>query len=387
MPLTNSQQAFLELVKVGLWADTESTDLKIQGFTDFVDWEKVYQLAEEQSVIGLVLAGIEHANVKPPQDLLLQWIGEVQIQEQQNKAMNQFIAQLIEGLRKADIYTLLLKGQGVAQCYEKPLWRASGDVDLFLNESNYNNAKAYLLPLASSTEPEADTTKHLGMTILKPIGASDQGRADSWVVELHGTMRSRVLLRMDKVIDEVQKDVFYGGNVRSWMNGETTVFLPSADNDVIFIFTHILKHFFRGGIGLRQICDWCRLMWSYRDKIDIKLLEKRITRAGIMSEWKAFATLAVNTLGMPSEAIPLYDSNKIWKKKANKILTIVLKAGNFGHNERLSDDHHSYLAKKILSFRQHTRGGIRRFGIFPMDSIRVWLRMFVGGITAVIKRV
>jgi hypothetical protein len=365
---------FLELLKAGLWAD-----LKVKGtssaFHETIDWGEVYQLAEEQSVIGVVLAGIEYSNIKPSQELLLQWIGEVQMQEQQNREMDFFIEKLIQNLRDADIYTLLVKGQGIAQCYERPLWRISGDVDLFLSDSNYNKAKEYLLPLASSTEPEAEPSKHLGMTI------------DSWVVELHGTMRSRVLLRMDKVIDEVQKDVFYGGNVRSWMNGETTVFLPNADNDVIFIFTHILKHFFRGGIGLRQICDWCRLLWTYRDKIDINLLEKRITRAGIMSEWKAFAALAVNTLGMPVEAMPLYDSNKKWEKKANKILAIVLKTGNFGHNERVHDDQHSYIAKKILSFKQHTRGGIRRFGVFPMDSVRVWLRMLVGGISAVIKRV
>lgn len=49
-------------------------------------------MAEEQSVIGVVLAGIEHSTIKPPQDLLLQWIGEVQVLEQQNKSMNDFVA-------------------------------------------------------------------------------------------------------------------------------------------------------------------------------------------------------------------------------------------------------------------------------------------------------
>ena len=63
-----------------------------------MDWDEVYQLAEEQSVVGIVLAGIETSKVKPPQELLLQWIGEVQILEQQNKAMNGFIAELIEKL-------------------------------------------------------------------------------------------------------------------------------------------------------------------------------------------------------------------------------------------------------------------------------------------------
>ena len=137
MKTDKSIQAFFALVKAGLW---EQADANLD-INEKVDWEKVYQLAEEQSVVGLVLAGIEHSYVKPPQEFLLQWIGEVQIIEQQNKAMNQFVADLIDSLRKNDIYTILVKGQGIAQCYEKPLWRASGDVDLLLSDSNYEKAK------------------------------------------------------------------------------------------------------------------------------------------------------------------------------------------------------------------------------------------------------
>lgn len=35
--------------------------------------------------------------------------------------MNQFVGRLMADMRKAGIYTLLVKGQAVAQCYEKPL--------------------------------------------------------------------------------------------------------------------------------------------------------------------------------------------------------------------------------------------------------------------------
>ena len=120
----NYQVVFFKILQAGLWADGESKELQKHGFTDSVDWEKVYQLAEEQSVIGVVLAGIEHSNIQPPQELLLQWIGEVRMLEQQNKSMNQFIEKLVGKMREADIYTLLVKGQGVAQCYERPLWRS-----------------------------------------------------------------------------------------------------------------------------------------------------------------------------------------------------------------------------------------------------------------------
>ena len=199
--------AFFALVRAGLWANTPVHDSWFTIYdSEKVEWEEVYQLAEEQSVIGLVLAGIEHSNVKPPQELLLQWIGEVQMLEQQNKAMNQFIAELIEKLRREDIYTLLLKGQGTAQCYEKPLWRCCGDIDLFLSDDNYKRAKEFLAPIASIVDKEYVREKHLGITI------------DGYEVELHGTLHCGLSLSIEKGLDEIKKAVFYEGKIRSWMN-------------------------------------------------------------------------------------------------------------------------------------------------------------------------
>ena len=323
---TKTKELFFELVRAGLWADADANlnDCSAQrdaclskNQNDKAEWEKVYQLAEEQSVIGLVLAGLEKTNTnRPPQELLLQWIGEVQILEQQNKAMNQFIAELIERLRKADIYTLLIKGQGVARCYERPLWRACGDVDLLLSADNYEKAKTFLTKFAYHVDPEDKKRKHLGMTILETFGTSDplgddrkrlqEGRVSEWLVESHGTMHTSLSRRVNKGIDDAQDDCFYGGNVRSWNNNGTTVFLPSPDNDLILVFTHILEHFFIESVGLKQVCDWCRLLWTYRSELDLQLLESRIKKMGLMTVWKAFGSMAVDALGMPQEAMPMY---------------------------------------------------------------------------------
>lgn len=361
--------AFFALLKAGLW---EGSDVNLN---DNIDWEKVYQLAEEQSVVGLVLAGIEHSRVKPPQEFLLQWIGEVQILEQRNQTMNQFIADLIDKLRREDVYALLLKGQGVAQCYEKPLWRCCGDVDLLLSNSNYQKAKDVLTPWASSTEPESIYGKHLGLTI------------DEWSVELHGTQHTELSSRIDKVIDEVQNDVFCGGNVRSWDNKGLT-FLPSPDNDVIIIFTHFLKHFYKGGLGLRQICDWCRILYRYRSELDLRLLESRIKRMGLLSEWKAFAALAVVYLGMPSDKMPFYSADAKWKRKAELIQEFVMRVGNMGHN-RDNDYYGNYpfVIRKCISFGRRISDVCNHIKIFPIDSIRFFPSMIFNGVRLAAKGV
>lgn len=315
----NNQQAFFELLKAGLWGAAGA----YLNPDENVNWDEVCRLAEEQSVVGVVLAGIEHSNIKPSQDLLLQWIGEVQIIEQTNKAMNKFIEKLVGKMREEDIYTLLVKGQGIAQCYEKPLWRSSGDVDFFLSKENYEKAKKFLNPLSTDGKPERQYSKEIGYYI------------DSWLVELHASQRTGLSTRVDSVIDEVQKDLFYGGNVRSWDNNGTTVFLPSPDNDVFLVFTHAIKHFYKeGGQCLRQICDLCRLIWTYKESLNHELLESRIRKAGLMSEWKAFATVAVEYLGMPSGAMPLYSKNKKWSKKANAVMAFFLKGGEW---EKIQD--------------------------------------------------
>ena len=317
LSLDNNTQTFFALVRAGLW----ETDVLLITYGD-INWQEVYRLATEQSILGFVLAGLEHSDVKPPKELLLQWIGEVQQIEQRNKAMNEFIANLINNLRKEDVYCLLVKGQGVAQCYEKPLWRCAGDIDLLLSDENYKKAKSTLIPIASEVANEDVMTKHQALVI------------NGFDVELHGKMPFVISKRVDNGIDEVLDDVFCGGNVRSWECNGTQVFLPSPDNDVILVFTHFLHHSFIEGVGLRQICDWCRLLYTYKDSLNYGLLESRIRKMGLMSEWKAFASLAVDTLGMPVELMPFYDVR--FKDKGEKVLRRVLKSGNFGHNKDLS---------------------------------------------------
>ena len=360
--LDNNTQVFFELVRAGLW----EKEVQLAPYGE-IEFSEILKLATEQSVVGLVAAGLEHVkDVKIPQEWTLQFIGSTLQIEQRNKAMNEFVEKLITLLRKNDIYALLVKGQGIAQCYEKPLWRASGDVDLLLSDSNYEKAKKLLTPLATEVETEFTHFKHQGMTI------------DGWVVELHGTLHSRLSRRVDNMIDSVQGNVFYGGEVRSWQNGNTQVFLPSPDNDVIFVFTHILHHFFFEGIGLRQICDWCRLLFCYCEKLDIRLLETRRRKAGLMTEWKAFASFAVEYLGMPVEAMPLYDADERWKRKADGICQFVMEVGNFGHNKQVQGSKvnvQGYFWRKFNSFWGRLSDMLRHFKLFPKDSI-----VFFGGV-------
>ena len=365
------QQAFFALVRGGLW----EKEVRLSQFGE-VDYEEMICLAEEQSAIGLVTAGLEHVkDVKVPKEELLQFVGQSLQIEQRNEAMNAFIEDLYGRMQRRDMYSILMKGQGIAQCYERPLWRTSGDIDLLLNGDSYEQAKKWFRTFSQVDEDENVFRKRLNLNV------------DSWDVELHGTMRGELGGRIDRLIDEVQRDIFYGGDVRSWHNGKTTVFLPSPNGDVIFVFTHILQHFFRGGIGLRQICDWCRLLWTFHSELDLRLLESRIQKAGIMSEWKSFGAFAVEYLGMPQDVMPMYSSDIKWKKKAAKIRSYVLDVGNFGHNRDMSYKSQSpFFKRMMISLRYRTSDFAKQVMIFPLDAIRAYWYIWGTGVKVVAKR-
>ena len=384
MEKDRNTRVFLELVRAGLW----ETDVELQECGD-ADFKEVLRLAEEQAVLGLVAAGLDHVKgQKPPKEVVLPVIGKMVQLEQRNTAMNEFIGEMVSRMREKGIYTLLVKGQGVAQCYERPLWRNSGDIDFFLSDENYAKADAYLQPLASSVEKDMDG--HRGMTI------------DGWVVELHNSLHCGLSEKLDRALDRIKQETFHDGKVRSWTNGKVSVFMLSRENEILYGFNHFLKHFYKGGLGLRQICDWCRLLWTYRESLNHGLLELRIKEMGLMSEWKAFGAFAVEYLGLPFEALPLFlkfrDESvecrgrlkvkelKKYERKANRILDFVMMAGNFGHNRDMSYySKYPYLIRKFFSMRMRMVDLIRHSRIFPLDSLKFFPKIISDGVSSAMK--
>ena len=348
---------FFALLRSGLWEQ----GVKLLPYHP-VDFDALYELADEQSVVGLIAAGLEHVeDMKITKPMALPFLKKVFSLEGRNQAMNEFIGRTVQLLRDKGVYTLLVKGQGVAQCYARPQWRSAGDVDFFLDADNYEKAKRVITPLASDVEVEDRRRLHLAMTI------------EDWTVELHGTLHTEISKRMNKGIDAIQREIFSQGKVRVWRNGDTDVFLPAPDEDVVLVFTHIMEHFFIGGVGLRQLSDWCRLLWTFREQIDVPLLESRLRRMGLMPEWKGFAALAVGYLGMPADAMPLYSDAPKYRRKADRICRLVLQTGNMGHNiDQSYRTKYPGLVAKVITFFRRLGEFARLTVIFPENAVGFW---------------
>lgn len=86
MILSQNHLTFFELLRAGLWEKEAHLSQP-----EVIDYATIMQLAEEQAVVGLVTAGLEHvADVKVPQEELLRFIGSTMQIEQQNINMTRW---------------------------------------------------------------------------------------------------------------------------------------------------------------------------------------------------------------------------------------------------------------------------------------------------------
>ena len=358
--MDNNRNAFFALLRAGLWEQ----NVRVQSYEP-LDFDKLFELAKSQSVVGLVAAGMDHIeDRKVPKTEALRFLSTVFTLEKRNMEIRYFIEDLMGRLKKAGIYALLVKGQGLAECYERPKWRSVGDVDLLLDRDNYLRAKDLLIPFAQSVKDEDVDKLHLGI------------KMDACIVELHGTLHNGLSSRITRTVDRIQDETIRGGCIRIWHNGETDIHLPCVDNDIIFVFTHLLQHFFQGGVVLRQVCDWTRLLWTYSHCIDRRLLQSRLEEMRLMSEWEAFAGLAVNYLGCPSSVMPFYRDSRAVRHRSNRVLNVIFNTGNEDNSYKKEA---SSIKRKIITIWRKIIATFTFLSIFPLDSLRFLGYFFVVG--------
>ena len=367
-----TDDVFFALLRAGLWGKAEDISLRD------VDWESVYGIAREQTVAGFVADGISVMKKADPAMAVSPAVQNSFMQtvlgsEMRNRQMNATLSHLCKVLSENGICALVLKGQGVALDYLQPSHRQPGDIDFFLDDKNYQAASALLSPKAAKVDEENLVKKHLGMHF---------GDIE---VELHGTMRVDFGKRVNEVMDNIQFDLFRKKDFRKWDCGGTEVLLPSIDFDALFIFMHFIQHFYHGGLGLRQICDWTMHLHRFADNVDRELLEHRLTELGMMREWKVFGWLAVNRLGLPADEMPFYDAEcggvveKVWES--------MKLSGNFGkkRNAGRDVDKEPYLYRKTKSLVGHVRWIARHFDVSYYNTFRSFWSMLTSGVSAVLK--
>lgn len=372
--ISSAERLFFVLLRNGLWGAAPDREGLGATLPSPDEWEQVLLTAKEQTVIGLIADGAKDCPKGfIPKDISLKMMMQLLAIEKRNALVNEHVARIKRTLCEAGIPFIMVKGQAVALDYLKPNGRMPGDIDLIVRPEDYEAAKRSISGIAVALEVEDLSKLHFGAM------AGDQE------IEIHGTVHTGLGDRINNVLDSVQAQLFTKEGHRLHDYAGESVCIPSVDFDALYIFVHLLQHFYCGGLGLRQLCDWARVLHTNRDLIDRGLLAQRLKDMRTTNEWEAFVAFLVKYIGLPEEDAPLYSHDS--EVRADKIWKFIRMVGNFGKKRKRRDrSKDPYLIRKVESLCINTQDFLNHFGIFPRDSVRFFSQYLFTGVRTVIKR-
>lgn len=322
------KDAFLFLLKQGLWGK------RIEPISAFYmnkeEWSLIFQISQSQTVEGIVYEGVLLLpnEFYPPYEILLKWTAKIDSIERFNKKVRNSLSILADGLTQNNIKFLLLKGLGLADNYNKPLLRVSGDIDLYFPTlEDYNNANSLL------------RTK--GIIINKGDHHSVFYIFNNVEIEHHTKMIDVFNPFCQKYIKDLISSEFV--NNTSLLINEKQILTPSYTLSQVQANAHILKHYLGFGIGLRQICDVARLCYVKDESFDGQKLKSIYLRLGLERWMNVIHNLLVKDLGLEESKLPYkieldYDTHPI--------MNDIFNSGNFGFHEIRYRDGESNLSDR-----------------------------------------
>ena len=102
-----------------------------------MDWACLFQFASEHGILGVMFEGVQRLGeqgVRPPFQLLMDWVAAAEQIEEQNRTVNKAAVKFLAQLRQDGFEGCILKGQGNNLLYPNVYSRMSGDVDVWVRK-------------------------------------------------------------------------------------------------------------------------------------------------------------------------------------------------------------------------------------------------------------
>lgn len=379
---------FFELLQAGIWGER---CVNMSVFEDYVylqkqpiPWSIIYSTAEQQDVIGPITDGISKYSeslskrdydssnlvfLKPSKMDMRPFITKVVSLEDRHRLVESIIIDINRCLSSTGIEWILVKGLELAELYPITNHRHSCDIDLMVPFSKYAHAVSVLTGWAD--EVIGEETNDLEYKLLK----------EGICIELHGTANMRVTGRMDRLLNSMKEDLFSNSLTRSlFLSDATEIKIPSVMFDAVYITSHLLHHFYKGGIGLKSYCDWAVFVSTFRDTIDVDTLKILLNKMDLMEEWKGLGDFAFYYLGLDWKEIPCVDvPNRV---TADKLMSFI---GNGFGRKRAKGVHENFWQRKTSALRIGFYDIVRAYSIFPKSSVKALCYLLIDGGRRAIK--
>ncbi len=283
-------QEFLALVRVGIGKANAIT------LSD-VDWRAIQTIAEQQGLYAIVLDGIEKLpeSIRPKQDILLEWIGEViQGYEYRYDAYKKAIAEMAGFYNRHDFKMMVLKGYACSLDWPKPEHRPCGDIDIWL----FGKQKEADATLAATSKFHDSSFKidssHHHHTVFDWCGFSVENHYD--FVNVHAHKSSA---QLEKVFKELGEDDSHSVEVL-----DEKVYLPSPNLHALFLIRHMVSHFAAAEITLRQVLDWAFFVEKHTKEVNWEWLIDLLEKYHMKDFFNLINAICVEDLGFPVRIFP-----------------------------------------------------------------------------------
>lgn len=217
---------------------------EIPGSLKEVDWKELYAIAKKQALLSVLFHGIQRLpkELAPEQKLLMQWMVMAEIIRKQNIRLFQDSVKVCKNFENKGFANCILKGQGNALLYPDPYMRTPGDIDIYLSGGRWKVMK-YVDQVCPN---QVMRYHHVDFSVMKTA------------IEVHFTPSYMFFpihnSRMQKWFKEVMD--LQCSNVVTLPDGYGEITVPTTSFNVIYIHSHLYRHVFTEGIGLRQLIDY-----------------------------------------------------------------------------------------------------------------------------------
>ena len=227
---------------------------EIPGSLKKVDWKELYAIAKKQALLGVLFYGIRRLpkELAPEQKLLMQWMVMAEQIRKQNIRLFQDSVKVCQNFENEGFANCILKGQGNALLYPDPYMRTPGDIDIYLS-----GGRRKIMKYVDQVCPnQVMRYHHVDFPVMK-TAIEVHFSASYMFCPFHNR-------RMQKWFEEVMGEQC---NHRVLLpDGYGEIHVPQVAFNVIYILSHLYRHIFTEGIGLRQlldyyfvICDFCKV--------------------------------------------------------------------------------------------------------------------------------
>lgn len=336
------QTQFFESIRYALNSDGQS----IPNVNE-LDWNGLYQFANEQAIVGVLFEGVKRLSeqgVKPPFDVLMQWIATAERIEGQNQKLNQECQRLTQLFESEGHKTAILKGQANARLYTKSLCRQSGDIDIYVDggEQRVLNTLLRLKMIDKADIGEYEGVGNASKSYHHVHLTTNERGVD---VEIHFRPSSGVW----NPIANKKLQRFLEAEIGSGCKKVDEGFrVPSLRFALVMQMAHIENHLMDEGIGLRQIMDYYYLLKSDERQM-VGDLSELFQFFGLDKIAGAVMWILREILGLEEKLliVPVDE----WRGKF--LLREIIKGGNFGKYS--VERRQNGLGRLILGRKKHLR--------------------------------